>query len=122
MADKTQEIKMGDGTAGKLFISLIEDHNPNALKFGLEMFAKKLGESVIVLCSKKPDNAGFVIAKVSDGFVKKGISAGNIVSEITKACDGKGGGKPQMAQGSAKNISKIKRKFLKKSKTTSGQN
>ncbi len=77
------------------------------------MFSKKLGESIIILCSKKPDNAGFVIAKVSDAFVKKGISAGNIVSEITKACDGKGGGKPQMAQGSAKNISNIKEVFAK---------
>ena len=113
LADKAQELKLADGTSGKLFISLIEDHNPNALKFGLEMFSKKLGESIIILCSKKPDNAGFVIAKVSDAFVKKGISAGNIVSEITKACDGKGGGKPQMAQGSAKNISNIKEVFAK---------
>ncbi len=77
------------------------------------MFTKKLGESIIVLCSKKPDNAGFVIAKVSEAFVKRGISAGNIVSEITKACDGKGGGKPQLAQGSAKNITNIKNVFEK---------
>ena len=77
------------------------------------MFVKKLGESVIVLCSKKPDNAGFVIAKVSDGFVKKGISAGDIVSKIMKETDGKGGGKAQMAQGSAKNISNIKDVFQK---------
>ncbi len=69
LASKAQDIKLGE-KQGKLFITLIEDHNPNALKFGLEMFASKLGESVIVLCSKKPDNAGFVIAKVSDAFVK----------------------------------------------------
>ncbi len=112
LASKAQDIKLGE-KQGKLFITLIEDHNPNALKFGLEMFASKLGESVIVLCSKKPDNAGFVIAKVSDAFVKKGISAGDIVSKIMKECDGKGGGKPQMAQGSAKNITNIKDVFQK---------
>lgn len=112
LASKAQDVQV-DGKAGKLFITLIEDHNPNALKFGLEMFAKKLGESVIVLCSKKPDNAGFVIAKVSDGFVKKGISAGDIVSKIMKETDGKGGGKAQMAQGSVKNITNIKDIFQK---------
>lgn len=98
---------------GKLFISLIEDHSPNALKFGLEMFSKKLGNSIIVLCSKKPDNQGFLLARVSDNFVKKGISAGAIISEITSVCDGKGGGKPQMAQGSVKDITKIKEVFAK---------
>lgn len=111
MASHAQDVNLGDGKTGKLFISLIEDHNPNALKFGLEMFSKKLGDSIIVLCSKKPDNAGFVIVKVSDAFVKKGISAGEIVSKITAACEGKGGGKPQMAQGSTKNITNIKEIF-----------
>lgn len=111
MANHAQDIPLEDGKSGKLFISLIEDHNPNALKFGLEMFSKKLGESIIILCSKKPDNAGFILVKVSDAFTKKGIGAGDIVSKITKACDGKGGGKPAMAQGSAKNISSIKEVF-----------
>ena len=104
---------LADGKTGKLFISLIEDHNSNALKFGLEMFAKKLGESIIILCSKKPDNAGFVIVKVSDAFVKKGISAGALVSEITAFLGGKGGGKPSMAQGSAKDITNVKQIFEK---------
>lgn len=111
MISHAQDINLEGGKTGKLFISLIEDHNPNALKFGLEMFSKKLGDSIIILCSKKPDNAGFVIVKVSDAFVKKGINAGEIVSKITAACEGKGGGKPQMAQGSAKNITNIKEIF-----------
>ena len=113
LANRAEDVPLGDGKTGKLFISLIEDHNPNALKFGLEMFSKKLGESIIILCSKKPDNAGFVIVKVSDGFVKKGISAGALVSEITGFLGGKGGGKPSMAQGSAKDITNVKQIFEK---------
>ena len=113
LANRAQDVPLADGKTGKLFISLIEDHNSNALKFGLEMFAKKLGESIIILCSKKPDNAGFVIVKVSDAFVKKGISAGALVSEITAFLGGKGGGKPSMAQGSAKDITNVKQIFEK---------
>jgi len=108
LADKIQELKNG----GKLFISMIEDYSPNALKFGIEMFAKKLGDSIIVLCSKKPDNTGFLIVKVSDKYVKEGISAGAIVQKIAASCEGKGGGKPQCAQGSVKNLSAVTNAFL----------
>lgn len=87
---------------GKLFISKIEEYPPNAIKAGMEMFAKKLGESIIVLACAKSDNTVFVVAKVTDGFIKKGVNAGALVSKITKALGGNGGGKPQFAQGAGK--------------------
>ncbi len=90
---------------GKLFISMAEDMPVGAIRISIEMLAKRLGgEAVIVLCCKKPDTGAVVIAKVTDGFVKAGISAGTIVSKITKLMGGSGGGKPAMAQGSAKDI------------------
>ena len=72
----------------------------------MELLADKLGESIIVLCSIKDDNSAFVTARVSDSFVKKGIQAGKIVNEITRAMGGGGGGRPQMAQGAGKDASK----------------
>ena len=99
--------KAQDIEGGKLFISKIEDFAPNAIKTGIELFAKKLGESIIVLCSMKEDGSAFVIAKVSDSFVKKGIQAGKIVGEITKKMGGGGGGRPQMAQGAGKDATKV---------------
>ena len=47
------------------------------------------------------DGSVFVSAKVSDSLIKK-VQAGKIVGEITNALGGKGGGKPQMAQGMGK--------------------
>ncbi len=85
----------------KLFISKVEEFNPNALKIGIELLASKLKKSVVVLCSMKKDGTVFVISKVSDELIKT-VQAGKIVGEITKALNGNGGGKPQMAQGMGK--------------------
>ncbi len=98
--------KAQDIEGGKLFISKIEDFAPNAIKAGIEILSKKLGESIIVLCSIKEDGSAFVISQVSDTFVKKGIQAGKIVGEITKKMGGGGGGRPQLAQGAGKDASK----------------
>ena len=98
--------KAKDIEGGKLFITKIEDFAPNAIKAGVEMISKKLGECIIVLCSIKQDGSAFVIANVSDSFVKKGIQAGKIVGEITRKMGGGGGGRPQLAQGAGKDASK----------------
>lgn len=98
--------KAKDIEGGKLFITKIEEFAPNAIKAGVEMISKKLGECIIVLCSIKQDGSAFVIANVSDSFVKKGIQAGKIVGEITRKMGGGGGGRPQLAQGAGKDASK----------------
>ena len=99
--------KAKDVEGGKLFITKMEDFAPNVLKTCVETLGEKLGESIIVVCSKKPDNSAFVIVKVSDSFVKKGIQAGKIVGDITRQMGGGGGGRPQMAQGAGKDASNI---------------
>ena len=99
--------KAKDVEGGKLFITKMEDFAPNVLKTCVETLGEKLGESIIVVCSKKSDNSAFVIVKVSDSFVKKGIQAGKIVRDITRQMGGGGGGRPQMAQGAGKDASNI---------------
>lgn len=105
LISKAEDIDI-KGQKGKLFISMADDMPMGAIRISVEMLSKRLGgEAIIVLCCKKPDSGAVVISKVTDGFTKKGISAGNIVSKITKLMGGNGGGKPNMAQGSAKDIS-----------------
>ena len=48
-----------------------------------------------------------ICVKVSDDFVKAGINAGNIVKQIAEATEGRGGGRPNFAQGGGKNAEKL---------------
>ena len=87
---------------GKIFISKIENFDSDAVKAGIELLANKLGESIIVLANDK-----MVIAKVTDGFVKKGVNAGKIVGEIARYTGANGGGRPNFAQGGIKDAAKL---------------
>lgn len=93
---------------GKLFIAKLDAMDANTLKDGVEILGQKLGDSVIVVVSPKTDNSGAtIVAKVTDNFVAKGIQAGKIVSEIAAKCGGKGGGRPQFAQGGLSDLSSV---------------
>ena len=102
--DKFKEFasKALDITGGKLFVQKMEQLDSNALKEGVEMLANKFGESVIVVIAGTS-----IFVKVSDGFVKNGVNAGNIVKEIAAATEGKGGGRPQFAQGAVKILDNV---------------
>ncbi len=102
--DKFKEFasKALDVAGGKLFVQKMEQLDSNALKEGVEMLANKLGESVIVVVAGTS-----IFVKVSDSFVKNGVNAGNIVKDIATATEGKGGGRPQFAQGAVKNLDKV---------------
>ena len=80
----------------------MEQLDANALKEGVEMLANKLGNSIIAVVAGTS-----IFVKVSDNFVANGVNAGNIVKEIAASTDGKGGGRPQFAQGAVKNLDKV---------------
>ncbi len=76
----------------------------------LKMLTDKMKEKcecgVAVLASVDADKITFVAA-ATKAAVAKGAHAGNIIKEITKVTDGRGGGKPDMAQGGGKLVSKV---------------
>ena len=98
---KAQDIK-----GGKLFISEMEAYPANIIKLGSEMMSNKLGESIIILASVDTDKITYIV-KVTEGFVKQGFNAGEIVNKLALATDGRGGGKPSYAQGAGKNKQKL---------------
>lgn len=113
LVDKATSIE-----GGKLFIEKLDSMDANTLKDGIEFLSQKLGDSIIVTVAIKPDNSGStIIAKVSDNFVAKGVQAGKIVSELAQKLGGKGGGRPQFAQGGGKcegieeALEKVKKSF-----------
>ena len=94
---KAQDIK-----GGKLFVSKIENFDSDAVKAGVELLANRLGNSIIVLANDR-----MVISKVSDNFIQKGVNAGKIAGEISRATGANGGGRPNFAQGGVKDVSKL---------------
>lgn len=102
--DKFKEfaLKAIDINGGKLFVHKMEQLDSNALKEGVEMLVNKLGNSVVVIVAGTS-----IFVKVSDNFVANGVNAGSIVKEIATATEGKGGGRPQFAQGAVKNLEQL---------------
>ena len=77
-----------------------------ALRNTGDMLKNKLGSGVIVLATGYGDKVNFIVTATKDA-VEKGIHAGNIIREVAKIAGGGGGGRPDMAQAGAKDVSKI---------------
>lgn len=90
----------------KVLVRRIDGSDAGALRTLSDQLKDQLGECVIVLASAADGKISF-LAAASDGAVTAGAHAGNIIREITKIAGGKGGGRPNMAQGGGSDVSKI---------------
>lgn len=66
----------------------------------------KYSNSVVILTTIEGDKVS-VIGMASKQAVAQGAHAGNIIKEVTKHAGGSGGGRPDMAQGGIKDVSKL---------------
>ena len=94
----TNEAKDIEG--GKLVVKLIDEIDGGALREGVEALGSKLNSSVVVIVA-----GNTICARVSDDLTDR-YNAGKIVSEVAKQCGGKGGGRPNFAQGGVGNADK----------------
>lgn len=78
----------------------------NTLKDVADKLRDKLVSGVVVLANTTDDKVNFVVTATED-VVKKGIHSGNIVKEVATIAGGKGGGRPNMAQAGAPDITKV---------------
>lgn len=80
----------------------VPDVDMNGLRNLGDQMKEKIGEGVVVLASA---NGGKVtlLAMVTDGAMKAGAHAGNLIREIAALVGGGGGGRPNMAQAGGKN-------------------
>ena len=99
--DQVKEIK-----GVKVLAAALKDVDMNGLRDLGDQLKEKLGEGVVVLAS---DNAGKVnlMATATDGAMKAGAHAGNLIKAIASIVGGGGGGRPNMAQAGGKNPEKI---------------
>jgi alanyl-tRNA synthetase len=81
----------------KLLVSQLQGMEVNSLRTTLDQLKNKLGSGVVVLAMVKADKASLV-AGVTPDLCQK-IKAGELIRYIAALMDGKGGGRPDMAQG-----------------------
>ena len=100
LGDVMDQVKEVKGV--KLLAASVQDVDMNGLRDLGDQLKDKLGEGVVVLLSAK-DGKVNMVAMATDGAVKAGAHAGNLIKGIAALVGGGGGGRPNMAQAGGKN-------------------
>ena len=91
----------------RIVASLVADTDRNGLRQLVDELKNRLGSGVVALASVSGNEAAFVVGVTSDLVKNRGLHAGKIISKLTQLADGRGGGRPELAQGGGKNPSKV---------------
>jgi alanyl-tRNA synthetase len=94
--------KVQDVAGVPVAVAEVEGADANALREACDAARAKTKSLLIVLASPQGDRVHLVVAATKD-LVAKGIHSGKLLGEIAKMMDGKGGGRPDLAQGAGKN-------------------
>ncbi len=86
----------------KFLASKVEGVDAGSLRELGDSLKEKLGEGVVLLASVEEGKVQ-LMATVTDGVIKKGAHAGNLIRGIAKMVGGGGGGRPNMAMAGGKN-------------------
>ncbi|RBP79955.1 alanine--tRNA ligase [Marinomonas rhizomae] len=90
-----------DINGGKLLVAQVEVENPKALRDLLDELKSKLQSAVILLAAVN-DGKVSLIAGVTKELTKN-VKAGDLIKMVAPYVDGKGGGRPDMAQAGGNN-------------------
>lgn len=93
----------------KFIAARVDVASPNDLRgLGADLLQKLGGDAVVVLGSAADADKVTVVALCSEGAIKQGHKAGDIVRDLTARLGGKGGGKPDFAMGGGKDAAGLK--------------
>jgi len=81
----------------KVLAARLEGFDAKALRDAMDRFKQQLGDAVIVLAGVQ-DGKAALVAGVSGAALGK-VKAGDVLADVAKQAGGKGGGRPDMAQG-----------------------
>ncbi len=104
----------------KLLAVSVDGVDMNGLRELGDQLKEKLGEGVVVLLSNQ-DGRVNMIAMATEGAVKSGAHAGNLIKGIAALVGGGGGGRPNMAQAGGKNPAGIPEAIKEAAKVLDGQ-
>lgn len=89
-----------------LITTKFENMDMNTLKETTDSLRDKLGSGVVVVANVCEGKINFIVTATKD-VLDKGIHSGNIVREVAQIAGGKGGGRPNMAQAGASDVTKV---------------
>lgn len=95
MGDITEQVE--DINGFKVLATEVEVPNPKAIRETMDDFKSKLQDTIIILVSNVNGNVS-LIATVPKSLTDQ-VKAGDIIKEMAPVVGGKGGGRPDMAQG-----------------------
>ena len=104
----------------KVLATAVDGVDMNGLRDLGDQLKEKLGEGVVVLASAK-DGKVSLLAMATDGALKKGAHAGNLIKAAAAIVGGGGGGRPNMAQAGGKNPDAIPEAIAKIPELVEGQ-
>ena len=81
----------------KVFAKSVEDLDKGGMRHLSDTLMAKIKSGVVIIGNKNEGKVSFII-RVSDDLTDK-VKAGNIIREIAPIVGGRGGGKPDMAEG-----------------------
>ena len=113
--DQVKEVK-----GVKLLAAEVDGVDMNGLRDLGDQLKEKLGDGVVVLASANEGKVS-LMATATEGAMKKGAHAGNLVKGIAGCVGGGGGGRPNMAQAGGKNPAGIKDALEKAAEVLEGQ-
>ena len=104
----------------KFLPAKLEGVDMNGLRELGDQLREKLGEGVVLLASVN-DGKVNLMAAATDGAMKQGAHAGNLIKGIAALVGGGGGGRPNMAQAGGKNPAGIDEALEKAKEVLKGQ-
>ena len=113
--DQVKEVK-----GVKLLAAEVDGVDMNGLRDLGDQLKEKLGDGVVVLASANDGKVSLMVT-ATDGAMKKGAHAGNLVKGIAGCVGGGGGGRPNMAQAGGKNPAGIRDALEKAAEVLEGQ-
>ncbi|MDO4292228.1 MAG: alanine--tRNA ligase [Eubacteriales bacterium] len=118
LGDVMDQVKEVGGV--KLLAASVPGVDMNGLRDLGDQLKTRLGEGVVVLASAQ-DGRVNLIAMATDGAMKQGAHAGNLIKGIAALVGGGGGGRPNMAQAGGKNPDGITAALEEASRVLEGQ-
>ena len=104
----------------KLLAAELQNVDMNGLRDLGDQMKEKLGEGVVVLASANDGKVNLMVT-ATDGAMKQGAHAGNLIKAIAGCIGGGGGGRPNMAQAGGKNPAGIAEALAKAAEVLEGQ-